>query len=90
MSKTNHKTMRISDEALIYIETFTGNSFNDKVNNMIDYFQNSQSDLEKKLEIINNKINNRQNKLSELTKISQDIWEKITDLKIKFHELTTK
>lgn len=88
--KTNHKTMRISDEALLYIETFTGNSFNDKVNNMIDYFQNSQSNLEKKLETINIKIENRQNKLSELTAISQDIWKNIEKLKIKFYELTTK
>lgn len=88
--KTNHKTMRITDEALSYIEQFTGSSFNDKVNNMIDYFQNSQSDLEKKLETINNKIKNRQNDLSELTELSKDIWNKISELKNLYFEITLK
>lgn len=44
--RNNHKTMRITDEAVAYIETFAGSTFNDKVNNMIDYFINTQNRYE--------------------------------------------
>lgn len=54
--RNNHKTIRISDEALNYIESFQGDTFNDKVNNMIDYFISMKQHYEVDLRNCENEI----------------------------------
>ncbi len=85
--RTNHKTMRITDEALAYIETFSGNTFNDKINNMIDYFINSQKRFESDLRFQEDKIKEKKELLEELNEDSKKFNGLMTDLYYKYKDL---
>jgi len=57
MKKNNQKCIRISDETLEYINSFTGDGFNQKLENMVAYVHKNEdrikkhiSDLEKRKE----------------------------------------
>lgn len=69
--RNNHKTMRITDEAVDYIETFAGVTFNDKINNMIDYFINTQKTFEADLRFQENQI---VKKKEILQKLKEDLF----------------
>lgn len=85
--RTNHKTMRITDEALEYIETFDGNTFNDRINNMIDYFINSQKRYESDLRFQESKIEEKKELLKSLVEKSKRISDFITDLHYEYKDL---
>ena len=85
--RTNHKTMRITDEALAYIETFAGSTFNDKINNMIDYFINSQKRFESDLRFQEDKINQKKELLEELNKDAKEFNGLMSDLYYKYKDL---
>lgn len=88
VERNNHKTMRISDAALEFIMTFEGNSFNDQVNNMIDYFMNAKNAFDEELKQIDKKINQKkivlqdiQNKSNDLYRLTVDVTNEIRNLK---------
>lgn len=86
--RNNHKTMRISDAALEFIITFEGNTFNDQVNNMIDYFMNGKQAYDEELKKLDNKINQKKDLLNDfqtkcysLYKLAVEVNNEIRDLK---------
>lgn len=85
--RNNHKTMRISDEALEYIETFAGSTFNDRINNMIDYFINTEKTFEADLRFQEDKIKEKRKLLEELEQESSEIQTFIYSLYIKYKDL---
>lgn len=87
-SRNNHKTMRISDKSLEFIMTFEGSTFNDQVNNMIDYFTNAKLIYEHELQSIDEKIESKkkilnalQSKVYELSNIVNDINNFVRNIK---------
>lgn len=87
MSRTNHKTMRITDEALEYIEKFSGKTFNDKINNMIDYFMTSQKSFESDLRFFENEILKKKQLLQDLSDETSLLSIKMFNINNKFKEL---
>lgn len=87
VQRNNHKTMRITDEALEYIETFAGSTFNDKINNMIDYFINTQKTFEADLRFQEDKIKEKKALLSKLKQESTEIQSLIYSLYSKYNDL---
>lgn len=85
--RNNHKTMRISDEALEYIETFAGSTFNDKINNMIDYFINTQKTFEADLRFQEDKIKDKRKLLEELRKETSELSDGIKTIYYKYNDL---
>ena len=79
-SRSNHKTMRISDKSLEFIMTFEGNTFNDQVNNMIDYFMNAKSAYEKELELVQGKIDEKKKLLNTIESKSIELNHQISNL----------
>jgi hypothetical protein len=79
-SRNNHKTMRISDKSLEFILTFEGSTFNDQVNNMIDYFINAKPVYEIELQYIEQKIEAKNKILSSLQAKSYELSNLINDL----------
>lgn len=79
-SRNNHKTMRISDKSLEFILTFEGSTFNDQVNNMIDYFMNSKNVLDAELKRIEEKIEERKNLLNAIETKALELSHQINNL----------
>ncbi len=85
--RNNHKTMRIGDEALAYIETFAGVTFNDRVNNMIDYFINTQKTYEADLRFQENQIIKKKEILQQLKKDLINIKSEISRISQNYNDL---
>lgn len=79
-SRNNHKTMRISDKSLEFILTFEGSTFNDQVNNMIDYFINAKPAYEAELQAIEEKIEVKKKILGSLQSKAYELNNYINDL----------
>lgn len=85
--RNNHKTMRISDEALEYIETFAGSTFNDRVNNMIDYFRNTQKTFEADLRFQEDKIKEKREILQNLREDLRNVKSEISRISQNYNDL---
>lgn len=86
-SRNNHKTMRISDKSLEFILTFEGTTFNDQVNNMIDFFMNSKAVLESELQAIDEKIEFKKKLLNNLQSKSCELNDFINELQSNLRKL---
>lgn len=86
-SRNNHKTMRISDKSLEFIMTFEGSTFNDQVNNMIDYFMNAKAVYETELQAIDEKIEQKKKALSNLQSKAIELNDFINDLQSNVRKL---
>lgn len=71
--RTQHKTMRITPEALQYIKGFEGNTFNDKINNMIEFFMNTENDLREKKVSIEKDVEKSKLRLKKIKDLLRDI-----------------
>jgi len=49
MKKNNQKCIRISDETLEYINSFPGNGFNQKLENMVAYVHKNEDRIKKQI-----------------------------------------
>ena len=47
MRKNNQKCIRVSDETLEYINSFPGNGFNQKLENLVDYVHKNEDRIKK-------------------------------------------
>lgn len=73
--KNNSKSIRLSDEVLHYIESYQGNGFNEKFENIILDAMKSEADRQQRLAFLEQQIADREKKLHE--RIAQ--YEKINE-----------
>lgn len=63
--KNNSKSIRLSDEVLHYIESYRGNGFNEKFENIILDAMESEADRQQRLAFLEQQIADREKKLHE-------------------------
>lgn len=76
--KNVHKSIRISEDVLKYIEKQEGNGFNEKLCNIVLYCMEHEADIkkkvsatEKRLEVIEKRIREKEDLLEKLESISR-------------------
>lgn len=79
-SRNNHKTMRISDTALEFIMTFEGTTFNDKVNNMIEYFIHSKEKQEEEIRMLDEKIRNKKRLINTIQSKAYELLNNVNEI----------
>ena len=63
-----HKTMRISEKLVKVIEDFPGDSFNDKVNNLLEFYLCQDEEYRKEIKRLDAEIEKRQQLLENFSK----------------------
>ena len=63
-----HKTMRISETLVAFIENFPGDSFNDKVNNLLEFYCGQDAEYRKELNRLDEEIIKRRELLHNFEK----------------------
>ncbi len=72
MAKGKPKTMRFDEEIERYINSFSGNNFTEKFENMVRKFKDEEPHFEKRLNRLKNEIKNAESKLKEMNVIMKD------------------
>ncbi len=71
-SRTIHKTIRIPEKTYNYIEEFEGTTWNDKINNLLEYYMFRDNEYRKYLEKLERQITEKKQLLEEFqSKISK-------------------
>ncbi len=63
-----HKTMRIPEKLVQFIENFPGDSFNDKVNNLLEFYSSQDAEYRKEIRRLDAEIKYRQELLEDFGK----------------------
>lgn len=66
--RNEHKTMRISKKLVQFIEDFPGDSFNDKVNNLLEFYSSQDAEYREEIRRLDSEIKNRQQLLEDFGK----------------------
>jgi len=80
MSKNNIRSFRYSDEVAKILESFNGNSLNEKFENLVLYCFKVLPDCEKRKKKLDEEISERLGKISDMDRYCRDIETMIRDL----------
>lgn len=69
MLKKNSKSIRMTDEVLNYVESFEGEGFNQKFENLVLFAMRTENDKKEAIRCLDQRIADRRNILSDLEKI---------------------
>ena len=82
--KNNSKSIRLSDKVLHYIESYQGNGFNEKFENIILDAMKSEADRQQRLAFLDQQIADREKKIHEMITQCDEFNDKFLDLLISF------